>query len=219
MPVRTMLYDALRYSNQIENIANENIKNKKLKSSNEFLSGLLKTDKIMPIMTVIINFSGKIWNAPKTLKQMFHDFDKRFLKFIKDYEINLIDPVAIGKDNFDKFITELREVLLYIKYSKDKVNLYNVVKNDKGFESVPNEAVSLINTLTGSNLEINEMKEESNMCEAIEGLIEDGRKEGQFTALLNLIKSGVITIKQAADSLNMSEKYFKKQLSDYGYVI
>ncbi len=59
----------------------------------------------------------------------------------------------------------------------------------------------------------------SNMCEALEGLIEDGRKEGQFTALLNLIKSGVITLKQAADSLNMSEKSFKKQLSDYGYVI
>ena len=61
------------------------------------------------------------------------------------------------------------------------------------------------------------------MCEAIEGFIEDGReegrKEGQFTALLNLIKSGVITLKQAADSLNMSEKSFKKQLSDYGYVI
>ncbi len=219
MPVRTMLYDALRYSNQIENIANENIKNKKLKSSNEFLSGLLKTDKIMPIMTVIINFSGKIWNAPKTLKQMFHDFDKRFLKFIKDYEINLIDPVAIGKDNFDKFITELREVLLYIKYSKDKVNLYNVVKNDKGFESVPNEAVSLINTLTGSNLEINEMKEESNMCEAIEGIKEDGRKEGEFKALFRLIEEGIITIKQAAKSLKISEKAFKKQLSEYGYII
>ncbi len=219
MPVRTMLYDALRYSNQIENIANENIKNKKLKTSNEFLSGLLKTDKILPIMTVIINFSGKIWNAPKTLKQMFHDFDKRFLKFIKDYEINLIDPVAIGKDNFDKFITELREVLLYIKYSKDKVNLYNVVKNDKGFESVPNEAVSLINTLTGSNLEINEMKEESNMCEAIEGIKEDSRKEGEFKALFRLIEEGIITIKQAAKSLKISEKAFKKQLSEYGYVI
>ena len=57
----------------------------------------------------------------------------------------------------------------------------------------------------------------SNMCEALEGLIEDGRKdgrkegrkEGKFTALLNLIKSGVITLKQAADSLNMSEKSFK----------
>ena len=32
MPVRTMLYDALRYANQIENIADENRRNKKLKN-------------------------------------------------------------------------------------------------------------------------------------------------------------------------------------------
>ena len=63
----------------------------------------------------------------------------------------------------------------------------------------------------------------SNMCKALEGLKEDwkkeGKKEGQFTALLNLIKSGIITLKQAAESLNISEKSFKKQLSDYGYVV
>ena len=50
------------------------------------------------------------------------------------------------------------------------------------------------------------------MCETLEGLIEDGRKEGQFSALLNLIKSGVITLKQAAKSLNMSETKFKAEL-------
>ena len=211
MPVRAMLYDALRYSNQIENIANENIKNKKLKSSNEFLSGLSITDKIMPVMTIIINFSGKLWNAPKTLKQMFHNFDQRFLRYIKDYKINLIDPVAIGKDKFDKFMTELREVLLYIKYSKDKVNLYNVVKNDKGFESVPNEAVSLINTLTGSNLKINEMKEESNMCEAIEGIKEDGKKEGKMETLISLVKKGFLTIQQAAEEMGLSVDKFEKE--------
>ena len=59
----------------------------------------------------------------------------------------------------------------------------------------------------------------SNMCEAIEGLIEDGRKEGKFIALFKLIKEGIITCKQAAKSLDMSEKTFKKQLSDYGYVV
>ena len=190
-----------------------------MKSSEEFLSGLLQTDKIMPIITIVINFSGKLWNAPTALKQMFHNFDERLLKYVKDYEINLIDPVAIGIENFDKFMTELREVLLCIKYSKDKEKLYNTVKNDKAFEHVPNEAVSLINTLTGSNMKLNKDKEESNMCEAIEGLIEDGRKEGKFIALFKLIKEGIITCKQAAKSLDMSEKSFKKQLSDYGYVI
>ena len=216
MPVRAMLYDALRYANQIENIADDNIKNKKLKSSEEFLSGLLITDKIMPIITIVINFSGKLWNAPTNLNQMFPNIDENIIKYASDYKINLIDPVTIGIENFNKFLTELREVLLYIKYSKDKGMLYNTVKNDKAFEHVPNEAISLINTLTSSNLELNATKEESNMCEAIEGLREDARKEGekkgQFSALLNLIKTGVITIKQAATSLNMSETKFKAEL-------
>ena len=60
------------------------------------------------------------------------------------------------------------------------------------------------------------------MCEAIEGLIEDGRKDGRkegIEALFKLIKDGIITCKQAAKSLEISEKSFKKQLSDYGYVL
>ena len=198
-----------------ENIADDNIKNKKLKSSEEFLSGLLQTDKIMPIITIVINFSGKLWNAPTALKQMFHNFDKKLLKFVKDYEINLIDPVAIGKENFNKFMTELREVLLCLKYSKDKEKLYYTVKNDKAFEHVPNEAVSLINTLTGSNMKLNKDKEESNMCEAIEGLIEDGkkegRKEGQIKVLVSLVKKGFITIQQAAKEIGLSVEKFEKE--------
>ena len=91
---------------------------------------------------------------------------------------------------------------------------------DKHFENVPNEAVSLINTLTNANIKISEKKEKSNMCKALEGLKEDwekegekkGKKIGQFTALLNLIKSGIITIKQAAQSLHMSEAKFKSEL-------
>ena len=42
----------------------------------------------------------------------------------------------------------------------------------------------------------------------------EGEKKGQFTALLNLIKSGIITLKQAAESLNISETKFKKELKN-----
>ena len=92
MPVRTMLYDALRYANQIENIADENRRNKKLKNKVEFLSGLLKTDRILPVITLIINFSGDAWEAPTKLIQMFPEMDKKVLKYVKNYEINLITP-------------------------------------------------------------------------------------------------------------------------------
>ena len=35
--------------------------------------------------------------------------------------------------------------------------------------------------------------------------------------LFDLIKKGIITLKQAADSLNMSEDAFKSQLAKYGF--
>ena len=229
MPVRNMLYDALRYTNQIEDLAKDNVKNKRLRSSEEYLSGLTKNDRIFPVITLVINFSGKKWEAPTSLRQMFVELDKNFLKYIRDYRINLIDPATISKKNFDKFLTELREVLLCVKYSRNKNKFYEVVRNDKRFEHVPNEAVSLINTLTGSNLKIDENKEESNMCIAIEEIKEDGRKEGikegikegkiegKFEAFLELIKDGIITIKQAAEKLNMSVASFKRQSAKYGY--
>ena len=219
MPVRAMLYDSLRYSNQIEVIKDDNVKNNRLKSSEEFLSGLLETDRILPIITVVINFSGKQWTAPTNLKQMFPDFDEEILRYVNDYRINLIDPVAIGIEHFDKFITELREVLLCIKYSKDKEKLYETVKKDKAFKSVPNETVSLINTLIGSNMKISEDKEESNMCEAIQGLMEDsrnegrkeGRKEGSIETLISLVKKGFLTIQQAAEETGLTVDSFEKE--------
>ena len=45
--------------------------------------------------------------------------DKGLLQHIPDYRIKLIDPAGIDSDEMDKFHTSLREVLSYIKYSKD----------------------------------------------------------------------------------------------------
>ena len=211
MPVRSMLYDALRYANQIENIADENRRNKKLKNNVEFLSGLLKTDRILPIITLVINFSGYAWDAPTKLIQMFPEIDKKLLKYVKNYEINLIDPVNIPKKDFNKFFTELREVLLYLKFSNDKNRLYKEVITDKHFENVPNEAVSLINVLTSANIKISEKKEKSNMCKALKGLIEDGRKEGQLKVLVSLVKKGLITLQQAAKEIGLSVEKFEEE--------
>ena len=211
MPVRSMLYDALRYANQIENIADENRRNKKLKNNVEFLSGLLKTDRILPIITLVINFSGYAWDAPTKLIQMFPEIDKKLLKYVKNYEINLIDPINIPKKDFNKFFTELREVLLYLKFSNDKNRLYKEVITDKHFENVPNEAVSLINVLTSANIKISEKKEKSNMCKALKGLIEDGRKEGQLKVLVSLVKKGLITLQQAAKEIGLSVEKFEEE--------
>jgi hypothetical protein len=50
MPVRNMLYNAIQYANQVEEIAKTHKANKDSGSRAEFLSGFHKTDRISPVI-------------------------------------------------------------------------------------------------------------------------------------------------------------------------
>ena len=55
MPPRIMLYDALKYSEQIEQIARSHKNNKdKPENDGELLSGFYKTDRLIPIITMTV---------------------------------------------------------------------------------------------------------------------------------------------------------------------
>ena len=53
MPVRGMLYDALNYTEQIRQIRKIRKENKELENSSEFLSGLKRSDRLTPVITVV----------------------------------------------------------------------------------------------------------------------------------------------------------------------
>lgn len=55
MPVRMMLYDGLNYTEQIRQLD----RNKKFKNSDEFLSGMKKDDKLLPIVTIVFYYGEK----------------------------------------------------------------------------------------------------------------------------------------------------------------
>jgi len=52
-----MLYDAMSYTKQVEEIAASHRKNKNVNSSDEFLSGFKKDDKLHPVITLVIFWS------------------------------------------------------------------------------------------------------------------------------------------------------------------
>lgn len=64
MPIRTMLYDALSYNKQAEDIKKRHRKNNDLKISAEYLSGMKKTDTIAPVITLVVYFGEKPWDIP-----------------------------------------------------------------------------------------------------------------------------------------------------------
>lgn len=135
MPVRNIIYDALQYGKQVTEISARNRK-KGNQTRKEFLSGFHKDDKLIPVITLVIHLGADKWDASMSLHEMMAVTDKNLLKYIQDYRIKLIDPAQIDVTEMDKFQTSLREVLCYIKYSKDADKFTQYMKNNRRMEQL-----------------------------------------------------------------------------------
>ena len=185
MPVRNAIYDALQYGRQVADIAAEHRRNKKDftgKSNGEYLSGFLKEDCIKPVITLVIHFGAEEWDGPLSLHEMMSVSDIEILSFVENYRIHLIDPAKLTEEQLNKFSTSMREVIGYIKYSKNKDKLLEFLRTDT-HRSIEMNAVRVIKTITNTPIEVSEEEEEIEMCKAIEDLIAEsearGRAEGE----------------------------------------
>lgn len=180
MPVRSMVYDAFNYASQVATRAKENRTSKGKLSGAEYLSGFRNTDKLNPVITIVINWSDKKWDGPMRLIDMMPDMNQELENVVEDYSINLIDPHDIS--SFEKFHTMLGDVLEFIKRQNEEDCLRNMVK-EKGRNWVLDiDSVYTINTFTGANIPIKDQKEgKVNMCRATASLIEEGIEKGADT--------------------------------------
>ena len=233
MPVRNMLYDAIQYVAQIEDTACSHKMGEKMPETRaEFLSGFYKTDKILPVVTLTLYFGADEWTAPRDLHSML-SANEDVLKFVDNYHLHLIAPAEIADNDFAKFHTELSLALKYVKYSKDKKRLREMITEDTAFKSVSRKTADLVNVITNSNLHYDNGEENVNMCEAIEGIRNDaraegraegreegreegraeGRAEGFLNALVSLVKDGILTIPDAAQRANMTVPEFETKMT------
>lgn len=142
------------------------------------------------------------------LHDMMEIEDPELLSYIPDYRINLISPYSISDISLDQFHTSLQEVLLFIKYSKDKNRLRKIVAADPHFLSVDRKAGQVIKILTGSDFEIREEEEKIDMCKALEDLKEEGRQEGRQDGIrkiiLKILAKNQFSYEEIADMTEMS---------------
>ena len=185
MPVRNAIYDALQYGRQVADIAAGHRRNKNDfsgKNNGEYLSGFLKEDHIRPVITLVIHFGAEEWDGPLSLHEMMSTRDMELLSFVENYRIHLIDPAKLTEEQLDHFSTSLKEVMGYIKYSKNKEQLLKFLHTDT-HRSIEMNAVRVIKTITNTPIEVSEEEGEIEMCKAIEDLIAEsearGRAEGE----------------------------------------
>lgn len=86
MPVRSMLYDAVDYTSQVEQITKAHMKQKDLKKRPEYLSGLKKEDRLLPVITIVFYYGeDQEWDGPLSLHDML-EIPEELLPLMKDKE-------------------------------------------------------------------------------------------------------------------------------------
>ena len=220
MPVRNMIYDALQYGNQVSTIAAQHAKEKNAATPAEFISGFHKSDKLRPVITLVVHFGADPWDGATSLQEMMDLPREEMRAFIQDYKIHLIDPAAIEPEELEKFSSSLREVLGCIKYSNDKEKLSSFIKNNTRMTLEIN-AARVIQAITKVTVDLSEETEDVDMCKAIEDMMQDsraeglaegmekGKTEGILFTLTGLVRDGILSIKDAALRANMTESAFE----------
>ena len=179
MPVRNMLYDAMQLEKQVRDLASQHRKEGKNGTSEEYLSGMKKEDRLSPVITLVINFGGKKWDAPLSLREMYGEQPEKVLPFIQDYRVFMIDPMEMSDNDLQKLNSSLREVLAYIKYQRDKAQMEKLLNEDSKFSCLETNAALVINAMTNAGIAIDPNKEVVNMCEAIRQMVDEGIMLGE----------------------------------------
>ena len=205
MPVRIMGYDAAEYNRQMKERRQQvSALWKQVESSGqydtlaipvtyaEYMSGILKTDRLHPVYTICLYSGTETWNGPRKLSDMmeFRAETDPLKEYFSDYPTNLFCVNEL--EEFESFHTELRELLRAMNYRKDKRKFLSLEKDER-YAHLSKETWEAIAIMTGrsffeENMETyksqNEnQREEYDMCQALREIREDffneGRAEGR----------------------------------------
>ena len=220
MPVRAMLYDALSYDQQIQRIARAHQEKKDYhkRSPGEYLSGFYKEDRLVPVITAVLLLSPDTWDGPTQLHDMLDIKDPSLLSMIENYKVHLIAPSALTKEKMSKFKTNLREVLSFIKYSKDKDQVRTLVESNPRFAAMDPNAAMVIRTCTHYDFPIEPERKGGNinMGNALQDIFDEGKEhgfaQGQIALVQNLMESLQLTANKAMEMLKIPEAVQEKYL-------
>lgn len=210
MSIRTMLYDALAYTKQ-----QNDLELKQNKEGKFYRGKMTKNQKVLPVLSVVFYYGEQEWNAGKSLHDLIKWPENIDIKdIIPDYKMNLI--WAYGMKEIDNFTTDLQYILYLLKYKQEegKLEQYIEQNNDK-LQHMKQDTHNAIIALMGSEIlegiedERGEIRMESKALKAIQERGEKiGTERGIALSLIMLVQKKMQKNKQLpqiADELEEDE--------------
>ena len=207
MPVRSMLYDALDYVDQVRKITQDYRERGEKLTGSELLSGLRKGDRLVPVVTIVLYWGASDWDGCRSIHELlglgYAEVDagvdaetgaaansagsglslQNLAKYIPDYQINLVNAADPGE--LTRFHTHLQQIFSVIKYNRDKDQLYRYIhENREALRRMGETATLALASVIGEQKRLlklleEEGEEEPDMCKAIDDLIADGEARGK----------------------------------------
>ncbi len=219
MPVRIMSYLSLLYLNLL---ANENLgygQNKKL-----------------PIVLPIVLYNGSdIWNVPKNIQDMVDETSEeklqKFIPKLSYYFIDEVHPEANEKDTVFDGLANSVVATMKLQRTVDREDFKVFVEQLKELFKDENQKrrfssfIAFMLRLLENKLNKDDYKKVKNLDEVIKMTytfidyekdisVKEGEKKGKLELLSSLIKEGLLTLKQAAEKMNMTIPQFENEIKN-----
>ena len=195
MPVRCMGYDAAEYRRQLKErkqerrllMNSENRLKNPAVSMDETLSGILRSDRLHPVYTLCLYSGTEPWDGPRKLSDMmaFDPQNKNLQSLFEEYHLHLF---CINEQHiFDAFRSDLKPLFQAINCRNNKKKMIELMK-DETYSHLNEDTWDAIAVMTDNAAMLQKkdlyktenQKEEFNMCQALQELMQDERNEGRI---------------------------------------
>ncbi len=192
MPLRTMIYDAMGYLKEYQELTRLRKQQRSQKAGNksttgtrdEFLSGIRKSDRLHAQISIVLYCGDHPWDGPLSLRDMMTELPSPASAAFCNYEMNLIQILDSGN---------------YIFHNKDVQTLFEgsaaLMRGDFDFiyqnfrQGIPSELATIIALITGSELLRQQTEKEAtvDMCKALEDFERNAAEKGAWEKVISQV--------------------------------
>lgn len=197
MVLRNMLSESLSYQKQWKRKKREHGK-----GTDEFLSGMSKEEKFIPVITLVVYCGTEHpWDGARCLHDLL-EVDEELKEFVSNYRLNLYD--CHEHDTFDEYRTGLRQLFEVVRYGREKEKLKSVLeKNKEIYSRIDSDTRELIEVVAkvrlGEEYKVMENGERRyDMCKAFLDMKLEGVEEERVSHLIETVCKKLLKNKTAA---------------------
>ena len=200
--VRVMGYDYTKYRSQI-------VRNKY---------------PLLPVITIVLNFSDKPWNDTKTLHSIMN-IPEEFKSFVQDYKVMVFDIAFLEDEVIERFTSDFKLVAKFFKnkrlgnrnlFDNDKINhmqelmdFLAAFTDDDRYKEIKPKLVKIEKEGRPVRMcNVAQALEEKGIEKGIKQGIEKGIEKGKFITLYNLYKDEILSLETAAKKASMTADEF-----------